>query len=97
MRGEKRELVEHALINAREALARRLAESSSQAAILARLAELLDLDEAPERIEVYDNSHISGTNPVGAMIVAGPEGFIKGQYRKFNMKSEDLAPATTTP
>jgi excinuclease ABC subunit C len=92
VRGEKRELVEHALINAREALARRLADSTSQAAILARLAELLDLDEAPERIEVYDNSHISGTNPVGAMIVAGPEGFIKGQYRKFNMKSEDLAP-----
>jgi excinuclease ABC subunit C len=92
VRGEKRELVEHALVNAREALARRLAESSSQAAILARLAELFDLDDAPERIEVYDNSHISGTNPVGAMIVAGPEGFIKGQYRKFNMKSEDLAP-----
>jgi excinuclease ABC subunit C len=91
-RGERRDLVEHALINAREALARRLADSSSQAAIFARLAELLYLDEAPERIEVYDNSHISGTNPVGAMIVAGPEGFIKGQYRKFNMKSEDLAP-----
>ena len=91
-RGERRDLVEHALINAREALARRLADSSSQAAILTRLAELLDLDEAPERIEVYDNSHISGTNPVGAMIVSGPEGFIKGQYRKFNMKSEDLAP-----
>ena len=92
VRGEKRNLWEHALVNAREALARRLAESSSQAAILARLAELFDLDEAPERIEVYDNSHISGTNPVGAMIVAGPEGFIKGQYRKFNMKSEDLVP-----
>jgi excinuclease ABC subunit C len=92
VRGEKRELVEHALINAREALARRLADSTSQAAILTRLAELLDLDEAPERIEVYDNSHISGSNPVGAMIVAGPEGFIKGQYRKFNMKSEELAP-----
>jgi excinuclease ABC subunit C len=91
-RGEKRELVEHALVNAREALARRLAESSSRAAILARLAELFDLDESPERIEVYDNSHISGANPVGAMIVAGPEGFVKGQYRKFNMKSEDLAP-----
>ena len=91
-RGERRDLVEHALVNAREALARRLADSSSQAAILARLAELLDLDEAPERIEVYDNSHISGTNPVGAMIVAGPEGFIRGQYRKFNMKSEDLTP-----
>jgi excinuclease ABC subunit C len=91
-RGERRELVEHALVNAREALARRLADSSSQAAIFARLAELFDLDDAPERIEVYDNSHISGTNPVGAMIVAGPEGFIKGQYRKFNMRSEDLAP-----
>jgi excinuclease ABC subunit C len=91
-RGEKRELVDHALVNAREALARRLAEHSSQAAIFARLAEVLDLDEAPERIEVYDNSHISGTNPVGAMIVAGPEGFIKAQYRKFNMKGEDLAP-----
>jgi excinuclease ABC subunit C len=92
VRSERRDLVEHALINAREALARRLAESSSQAAILGRLAELLDLDEPPERIEVYDNSHISGTNPVGAMIVAGPEGFIKAQYRKFNMRNEDLAP-----
>jgi len=91
-RGEKHELVEHALVNAREALARRLADSSSQAAILTRLAELFDLDESPERIEVYDNSHISGTNPVGAMIVSGPDGFIKGQYRKFNMKGEDLAP-----
>ena len=91
-RGEKKELVMHALANAREALARRLAESSSQQAILARLAELFDLEEMPERIEVYDNSHISGTNPVGAMIVSGPEGFIKSQYRKFNMKSEDLTP-----
>jgi excinuclease ABC subunit C len=91
-RGERRDLVEHALINAREALARRLADSSSQAAIFAQLAELFDLDDAPERIEVYDNSHISGSNPVGAMIVAGPEGFIKGQYRKFNMRGEDLAP-----
>jgi excinuclease ABC subunit C len=92
VRGERRDLVEHALVNAREALARRLADSSSQAAIFSRLAELLDLDEAPERIEVYDNSHISGTNPVGAMIVAGPEGFVKAQYRKFNMRNEDLAP-----
>jgi excinuclease ABC subunit C len=91
-RGERRDLVEHALINAREALARRLADSSSQAAIFGRLAELVDLDETPERVEVYDNSHISGTNPVGAMIVAGPEGFIKSQYRKFNMRNEDLAP-----
>ena len=92
VRGERRDLVEHALVNAREALARRLADSTSRAAIFSRLAELLDLDESPERIEVYDNSHISGTNPVGAMIVAGPEGFIKAQYRKFNMRSEDLAP-----
>ena len=91
-RGEKRDLVTHALVNAREALARRLAESSSQRAILARVAELFELDEAPERIEVYDNSHISGSNPVGAMIVSGPDGFIKNQYRKFNMRSEDLAP-----
>jgi len=91
-RGEKRELVDHARVNAQEALARRLAEHASQHAIYARLAELLDLDEPPERIEVYDNSHISGTNPVGAMIVAGPEGFQKAQYRKFNMKSADLTP-----
>ncbi|MGZ5861710.1 MAG: excinuclease ABC subunit UvrC [Methyloceanibacter sp.] len=91
-RGEKRELVTHALTNAREALARRLAESSSLSAIFARLGELFELDETPERIEVFDNSHISGSNPVGAMIVAGVEGFIKSQYRKFNIRSEDLAP-----
>ena len=77
-RGEKRELVMHALANAREALARRLAEYVVAAAILTRLAELFDLDEPPERIEVYDNSHISGTNPVGAMIVAGPKASSKG-------------------
>ena len=91
-RGEKRELVTHALVNAREVLARRLAESSSQAAIFTRLAELFDLEDVPERIEVFDNSHISGTNPVGAMIVASLEGFIRNQYRKFNIRSEDLAP-----
>ncbi|MGB6968582.1 MAG: excinuclease ABC subunit UvrC [Methyloceanibacter sp.] len=91
-RGEKRELVTHALVNAREVLARRLAESSSQTAIFARLAELFDLEEIPERVEVFDNSHISGTNPVGAMIVAGLEGFVRNQYRKFNIRSEDLAP-----
>jgi len=91
-RGEKRELVTHALANTREALARRLAESSSQQAIYTRLTALFALEDMPERIEVYDNSHISGTNPVGAMIVSGPEGFIKSQYRKFNMKSEDLTP-----
>jgi excinuclease ABC subunit C len=91
-RGEKREIVVQALTNAREALARRLAESSSQAVIFARLAELFDLSDAPGRVEVFDNSHISGTNAVGAMIVAGPEGFIKSQYRKFNIRSEDLTP-----
>jgi excinuclease ABC subunit C len=91
-RGEKRELVAQALVNAREVLARRLAESSSQTAIFGRLAELFELEESPERIEVFDNSHISGTNPVGAMIVAGLEGFIRTQYRKFNIRSEDFAP-----
>ena len=91
-RGEKRDLVEHVRTNAQEALGRRLAEHASQRAIYKRLTELLDLEEPPERIEVYDNSHISGTNPVGAMIVAGPEGFQKAQYRKFNLKGEDLTP-----
>ena len=91
-RGERRELVEHVRVNAQEALGRRLAEHASQRAIYTRLAELLDLDEPPERVEVYDISHISGTNPVGGMIVAGPEGFQKAQYRKFNMKGEDLTP-----
>lgn len=91
-RGEKRGLVDHVLVNAQEALARRLAEHASQTAIYARLAEVFELDEPPERIEVYDNSHISGTNPVGAMIVAGPEGFMKARYRKFNMKGGDLTP-----
>jgi excinuclease ABC subunit C len=89
-RGEKRALVEHAVTNAREAGARRLAESASQTKLLQGLAEALGLADAPRRVEVYDNSHISGTNPVGVMIVAGPEGFIKAQYRKFNMKSEEL-------
>ncbi|MEJ8572198.1 excinuclease ABC subunit UvrC [Microbaculum marinum] len=91
-RGEKRELVDHARSNAREALGRRLAETASQAKLLAGVAEAFGLDEPPQRIEVYDNSHIMGTNPVGAMIVAGPEGFEKGQYRKFNIRSTDLTP-----
>ena len=90
-RGEKRALVEHALRNAREACARRLAESSSQARLLNGFAETFGLGEPPRRIEVYDNSHIQGTNPVGVMIVAGPEGFAKSQYRKFNIGS-DIAP-----
>ncbi len=91
-RGEKRELVGHAAQNAREALGRKLAESASQARLLAGLAEAFGLDQPPRRIEVYDNSHIQGAHAVGAMIVAGPEGFEKSQYRKFNIKGADLTP-----
>ena len=91
-RGEKRELVHHALTNAREALGRKMAESSAQAKLLAGVCEAFGLDGHPERIEVYDNSHIMGTNAVGGMIVAGPDGFQKNQYRKFNIKSTDLVP-----
>ncbi|MDX5367603.1 MAG: excinuclease ABC subunit UvrC [Alphaproteobacteria bacterium] len=91
-RGEKRELVDHALTNAREALGRRLAESSTQRKLLEGVADAFDLDAPPSRIEVYDNSHISGTKPVGGMIVAGPEGFMKNQYQKFNIKGEDVEP-----
>lgn len=89
-RGEKRAIVEAAAMNAREALSRRMAESASQLRNLDRLAEALELSGPPQRIEVYDNSHIQGANAVGAMIVAGPEGFVKNQYRKFNIKSADL-------
>jgi len=91
-RGEKRDLVDHALANAREALGREMAMSATQQTLLAGVAERFGLAEPPRRIEVYDNSHIMGTNPVGAMIVAGPDGFVKGQYRKFNMRSQDLTP-----
>jgi len=91
-RGERKELVQHALANAREALGRKLAETSSQQKLLGALTETFALPRAPRRIEVYDNSHIAGTNPVGAMVVAGPEGFRKNQYRKFNIRSEDLTP-----
>jgi len=91
-RGEKKDLVDHALANAREALARKLAESSSQRRLLELLAEVFALARPPRRIEVYDNSHIQGTNAVGAMIVAGAEGFQKNQYRKFNIRAADLAP-----
>ena len=91
-RGEKRELVAHALTNAREALGRRMAEGSAQAKLLAGVAEAFKLDGAPDRIEVYDNSHIMGTNAVGAMIVAGPDGFAKSSYRKFNIRGTDLTP-----
>ncbi len=91
-RGSKLGVVEHALRNAREAMARRLAESSSQRILLEGIAERFGLPAKPRRIEVFDNSHIMGTNAVGAMIVAGPDGFVKNQYRKFNIKSADLAP-----
>ncbi len=91
-RGEKLDLLRQALNNARDALGRRLAESSSRTAQLAGVAKVFDLAEPPRRIEVYDNSHISGTYAVGAMIVAGPEGMEKNQYRIFNIKSEELTP-----
>jgi excinuclease ABC subunit C len=85
-RGDKRKPVEHALANAREALARRMAESSSQARLLEGVAGVFGLDASPNRIEVYDNSHIAGREPLGAMIVAGPDGFMKNAYRKFNIR-----------
>jgi excinuclease ABC subunit C len=91
-RGEKKDLIEHALANAREALGRKLAETTSQEKLLRQLAETFALPRAPRRIEVYDNSHIQGSNAVGAMIVTGPEGFRKSQYRKFNIRSADLTP-----
>jgi len=91
-RGEKKEMIAHALTNAREALGRKLADTATQSRLLEQLATTLQLPQAPKRIEVYDNSHIQGTNAVGAMIVAGPDGFVKNQYRKFNIKSEGLAP-----
>jgi excinuclease ABC subunit C len=91
-RGEKKELIAHALTNAREALGRKLADTATQSRLLEQLAATLQLPNAPKRIEVYDNSHIQGTNAVGAMIVAGADGFVKNQYRKFNIKSEGLTP-----
>jgi excinuclease ABC subunit C len=91
-RGERKELVVHALANAREALARKLADTSSQQRLLTAMTETFALPRSPRRIEVYDNSHIAGTNAVGAMVVAGPEGFRKNQYRKFNIRSAELTP-----
>ncbi|MFC5384384.1 excinuclease ABC subunit UvrC [Aquamicrobium segne] len=91
-RGEKKDLSDHALQNAREALGRRLAETSTQARLLEGFATTFGLAKVPVRIEVYDNSHIMGTNAVGAMIVAGPEGFVKNQYRKFNIRSTTITP-----
>ena len=90
-RGDRRRLMEQAKRNAIEALERRLAESTTQARLLREVADLFDLAEPPDRIEVYDNSHIQGTNALGAMVVAGPEGFRKGQYRKFNIKGNEAA------
>ena len=87
-RGEKAHLTQHALTNAREALARKLAESQSQAKLLEGVQRVFGLETPPQRIEIYDNSHIQGAHAVGAMVVAGPEGFIKNQYRKFNIRSE---------
>ena len=91
-RGEKRAIVEQAALNAREALGRKLAETQSQAKIFAAVQKVFDLAELPKRIEVYDNSHIMGTNMVGGMVVAGPEGFEKNSYRKFNIKDEEIEP-----
>ena len=91
-RGAKRDVIEHALANAREALGRKLAEAASQQRLLTALAGSFGLAAPPRRIEVYDNSHIQGTNAVGAMIVAGPEGLRKNQYRKFNIKSANITP-----
>ena len=91
-RGEKKDLVDHAITNARETLGRRLAETSSQARLLKAMAETFELPRIPRRIEVYDNSHIMGTNAVGGMIVAGQDGFVKNQYRKFNIRSTEITP-----
>ncbi len=90
-RGEKKDLVGHALRNARESLARKMAESASQAKLLESLADAFGLEAPPSRIEVYDNSHIMGTNAVGAMVVAGPDGFVKSHYRKFTIRQAEAA------
>ena len=91
-RGEKAELVQNALRNARESLARKMSETATQARLLKGVAEVFGMEKTPQRIEVYDNSHIQGAHAVGAMIVAGPDGFDKNQYRKFNIKGVDLTP-----
>jgi excinuclease ABC subunit C len=91
-RGERKTLVDHALANAKEALGRRLADTSSQQKLLKAVSETFSLPRVPRRIEIYDNSHIAGDNATGAMVVAGPEGFRKNQYRKFNIRSTELTP-----
>lgn len=92
LRGEKAEIVENAARNARESLARKMSESAAQTRLLDGLAEAFDLDGLPKRIEIYDNSHIQGAHAVGGMVVAGPEGFIKNQYRKYNIEGKDITP-----
>nr|MBP7952450.1 excinuclease ABC subunit UvrC [Sphingorhabdus sp.] len=91
-RGDRAGLIAQAVRNAVEALERRQSEATTQVKLLREIADLFELPDAPRRIEVYDNSHIQGTNALGAMIVAGPDGFMKGQYRKFNIKNPDTAP-----
>lgn len=91
-RGEKKDLVDHVVGNAREAHGRKLAETASQSRLLEGFKETFKLPYVPQRIEIYDNSHIMGTNAVGGMVVAGPEGFVKNQYRKFNIKSTEITP-----
>jgi len=91
-RGEKAELVENALRNARESLGRKMSEGAAQTRLLAGLAEAFGLDDAPKRIEIYDNSHIMGQHAVGAMVVSGPEGWMKNQYRKFTIKGDGITP-----
>ncbi|MET0547101.1 MAG: excinuclease ABC subunit UvrC, partial [Caulobacterales bacterium] len=91
-RGEKRKILDQALVNAKQTLSRKMAESATQVRLLEAVAEAFGLEETPQRIEVYDNSHIQGAHAVGAMIVAGPEGFEKKNYRKFNIKSSTLTP-----
>jgi len=90
-RGDQKDALDQAVLNAREALARRMAERGTQRQLLEGVARVFGLDGAPERIEIYDNSHIQGHAPIGAMVVAGPDGFIKNSYRKFNIKSEEAA------
>ena len=95
-RGEKAELVENATRNARESLGRKMSESATQTRLMAGLAEAFGLDEPPERVEIYDNSHIQGAHAVGAMVVAGPEGWLKNQYRKFSIKGDMATPGDDT-
>ncbi|MFK7903136.1 MAG: excinuclease ABC subunit UvrC [Nitratireductor sp.] len=92
IRGEKRDVIKHAMLNARETLERKLAQTTTQSKLLEGVAKVFELKAKPQRIEVYDNAHIQGTNAVGGMIVSGPEGFAKNQYRKFNIKDEDIVP-----